>query len=456
MTTDSSSASSPPQPLPPPPGSFFLGDSGFSVYEEMGRHLREGLRWRRRPATQAPQCDLILGDRFNIPYPQLRCSPLPGSSFFGGTRWVNYFQGSHRLTQKAAMAELLRGADATCEATWMPRSFVLGGPQSKQADERIAFAAAAESSPLAVWIIKPSSGAKGEEIVIVRGPSEAAAFVRDRLEGRSEGKKRYVAQRYVERPLLLSHGRKFDVRVWALLTCPPYTVYAFTQGSCRTASLPFDLTDIANTHSHLTNHCVQEGNAAFGRYEPGNEMWFAQLERYLVEELHREPAAAMSSPAASVHSCGSGGSCVLETVVLPQMANIIVRSLLAAKGQLETVPGEPFSCFQLFGYDFIIEDDLTVQLLEINGSPGVAVRFLPSVVASMLGLLGCGGTRQSGATATSDTDGGGGSGGGAHDDGGNDPQVCEQPLPPREWSIDCEGFALLWREGDAIPEGLTV
>lgn len=402
----------------PPPaaekGDFFLGECGFSVYEEMGRHLK-ALQWRCRTAVKAAaKCDLVLGDRFQIPYGELRCAPLPSSSFFGGTRWVNYFKGSHKLTQKAAMAELLRAADTTC-GEWMPQSFVLGGAQDRAADEREAFLQSVSASPASVWIIKPSSGAKGEEIVIVRGFDEAEEFVRVHLESKPSTKKRYVVQRYVERPLLLSHGRKFDVRVWALLTSP-YRIHAFTQGSCRTASVPFSLDDTHNVQAHLTNHCLQEGSEEFGRFEPGNELWFPQLEEYLVRGLGKPPGT-------------------LVDVVLPQMANIMVRSLLSMKSQMEVFPSEPFRCFQLFGYDFIIEESLVVKLLEINGSPGVAERYLPVVVDCILDLLGC----TSPASPKVDT-----------------AKRGKGKETSRHWDIDGEGFALLWQDGDPIPEGLTI
>ncbi|KEG11563.1 tubulin-tyrosine ligase [Trypanosoma grayi] len=372
---------------------FFLGDAAFSVYEEMAVQLRQ-LGWSETKSTAlVVKCDLVLGDRFTIPYSLLRCERLLPTSHYGGYRWLNYFRGSHRLTLKASMARLLQAADATCDE-WMPRSFVLGGDQRKREDDREAFLQWAETHPEEMWIIKPSSGSKGKDIVLTRRLAELQAFVESR---EPSSRSIFVAQKYVERPLLL-RGRKFDIRVWALLRTP-YDVYAFTQGSCRTSSVLYDPDNAGNTLAHLTNHCLQESAAQFGQYEEGNELWLPQLGEYLRDVYHDD---------------------ILEKRILPQVSNIIVRTLLAMKAEMEVLPDEPYKCFQLFGYDFIIDEQLNVYLLEINGSPGVAAAYLQSVVRETLALV---------------------------DDGGGGGAALQR------WDLSVAQFVKLWGDGDALPDG---
>ncbi|CCW63597.1 unnamed protein product [Phytomonas sp. EM1] len=378
-------------------GTFFIGDSKFSVYDEMSRQLRR-MGWKCVKKSQLTSCDFVLGDRFAIPYHLLRCESLPAHSFFHGTRWINYFQGSHKITLKASMTEILRQADST-HTEWLPRSFVLGGDPEKVCDERALFADSAIRDPSALWIIKPSSGGKGQDILLIRS-TEVVKFV-ETLKPTS--KRRYVAQLYVDRPLLVSQNRKFDIRVWVLLISPNYTIFAFSKGCCRTASSAYNLSDLTNVSSHLTNHCLQDGHLDDGEYEVSNEISFDKIELYAKKEMNVE----------SLLGC-----------ILPQMTNIIVRSLLAVKTQLEVSENEQFRCFQLLGYDFIVDVNFRVWLLEINGSPGVAERYLEELVQKMQGVL----TRTKSAA------------------------YPESSI----WDVNKSEFVELWREGYPLPEGLIL
>ncbi|CCW70443.1 unnamed protein product [Phytomonas sp. Hart1] len=378
-------------------GSFFIGNCKFSVYEEMSKQLQK-IGWKRMKKSQLATCDFILGDRFTIPYHLLRCELLPPHSIFNGTRWINYFQGSHKITLKASMTEILRQADST-HTEWLPISFVLGGDPEKVCDERALFVDNAINNPSTLWIIKPSSGGKGQDILLVSG-TEVIKFV-ETLE--STSKRRYVAQKYVDSPLLVSHYRKFDIRVWVLLISPNYTIYAFSKGCCRTASSAYDLSDVTNLKSHLTNHCLQDEHLNDGEYEESNEICFDKIESYAKEKMGVE----------SLLGC-----------ILPQMTNIIVRSLLTVKAQLEVPPNDPSRCFQLLGYDFIVDTNFRVWLLEINGSPGVAVRYLEELVQKMQEVL-------------------------------ISSKLAASP-DPSIWDVNKTEFVELWCEGHPLPQGLLL
>ena len=59
-----------------------------------------------------------------------------------------------------------------------------------------------------------------------------------------------VVQKYIERPLLYKQ-RKFDIRVWALVT-EDFRIYYYREGYLRTSSTDYD-TKIASNQVHLTN-----------------------------------------------------------------------------------------------------------------------------------------------------------------------------------------------------------
>ncbi len=63
----------------------------------------------------------------------------------------------------------------------------------------------------------------------------------------------WVAQKYIERPLLYQ-GRKFDIRVWVVVTAN-IDIFMYKEGYLRTSSFGYDM-DNENNYVHLTNNCL--------------------------------------------------------------------------------------------------------------------------------------------------------------------------------------------------------
>jgi hypothetical protein len=90
--------------------------------------------------------------------------------------------------------------------------------------------------------------------------------------------KAFVIQKYIERPLLL-YGRKFDVRVWVLVT-HEMKVFFFPEGYLRTSSEIFSMEGqaIDKRNVHLTNNAVQKYCDHYGKFEDGNQLTFARFQ----------------------------------------------------------------------------------------------------------------------------------------------------------------------------------
>jgi len=84
----------------------------------------------------------------------------------------------------------------------------------------------------------------------------------------------YVIQKYIERPLLI-YQRKFDIRVWVLVT-HEMKVYFFKEGYLRTSSEIYTLESdsVKNKNVHLTNNAVQKYSEKYGQFEDGNQLSF--------------------------------------------------------------------------------------------------------------------------------------------------------------------------------------
>lgn len=84
-----------------------------------------------------------------------------------------------------------------------------------------------------------------------------------------------MIQKYVERPFLIQN-RKFDIRVWVLLT-QNHNLYFFKEGYIRTSAEEFQLKDIHNYFIHLTNNAIQKNSSSYGMFENGNQLSFKSL-----------------------------------------------------------------------------------------------------------------------------------------------------------------------------------
>lgn len=99
-----------------------------------------------------------------------------------------------------------------------------------------------------------------------------------------EHQTRYVIQRYVHRPLLIN-GRKFDIRVWVFIDAN-LQCYLFKEGYLRLSGYNYSVTkeSISNVFIHLTNNAIQKNSDAYGTYEQGNQLSFADFRKHLDEK----------------------------------------------------------------------------------------------------------------------------------------------------------------------------
>jgi len=124
-----------------------------------------------------------------------------------------------------------------------------------------------------VWLVKPAAMNQGRGIQFFTKLLDIMKFVQAQ-----PAHSYWVVQKYIERPLLF-RGRKFDIRIWVLVT-HPNEVYIYRDGYLRTSSTQFDLKD-GNLYVHLTNNCLQQKGDQYSLHEAGNTLSFSEFQRYL-------------------------------------------------------------------------------------------------------------------------------------------------------------------------------
>ena len=399
------------------------------------------VRWRRLKrlsGTRVP--NLILGGACGHGIPYARLSSR-AARFGRATTLVNYYRGFEALCRKTRMVETLRSEYSKEELeSWLPESYLFF-PARPAASECAAFASAYDRVATAegnggrsLWICKPSDGSKGRAIFVTEDKSEVLAMFadhevelekgdkegeeQDRGRGRaaaavncssqaatkrharraaSTGNVAWVVQRYLDRPMLLEGQRKFDIRVWVLVDAD-FNVYMHKEGVLRTASVPFtvEAERLDDPFVHLSNHCIQERCAAYGEYEPTNEMFFGAFGEwlakwYVVQDATDESERGWDLPVATKLRDGEttpqGWSrASLEKDLVPQMHRIAALTLYAARNMMKGVEGASFGSFNLFGYDFMVDEALRVSLLEVNSSPAVAEAVLETMTRDVVSV----------------------------------------------------------------------
>ena len=215
-------------------------------------------------------------------------------------------------------------------------------------------------SPAPVWILKPSARGSGHGVLVsdLRSPSPLLLRALSRP---------YVAQRYVERPLLLE-GRKMDCRLYvALLSshlpsqvspCPhtaglfpafPFQVFLFGDGLVRLASEPYPGTAaLDSAFAHLTNNAIaRQRSPACGQAENRSfREWLRSVP---------DPPAVLRSVELCCLSALASSSSLLRAAASPSLA----------------------SHFALLGFDVLLDDSYAAWLCEVNHLPDLQCSASP-------------------------------------------------------------------------------
>ena len=218
-----------------------------------------------------------------------------------------------------------------------------------------------------LWIVKPGENTnRGTGIKLCNSIESVSEVLRSQKEGRT-----YIVQKYIEQPFLV-HKRKFDIRCFALLTSFNNNIqgYFYPEGYIRTSSKEFS-TKSFNRFIHLTNDAVQKNSEEYGKFEPGNKISYSDFQTYL-----------SSDPATS-------------KVQFDRDLNSQIRAIIAdtMKASFQIIdPNRKLHSFELLGYDFMIDQQLKVWLIEVNTNPclelscGYLSKLIPAVLENTFKL----------------------------------------------------------------------
>ncbi|XP_068194118.1 tubulin polyglutamylase TTLL5 [Antennarius striatus] len=278
---------------------------------------------------------------------------------------VNHFPRSYELTRKDRLYKNIQRMQQTHgfkNFHIVPQTFML--PSEYQ---EFCNSFAKDKGP---WIIKPVASSRGRGIYLVSSPSQISMD------------ENILVSRYINNPMLIDEF-KFDMRLYVLVTSyDPLLIYVYEEGLARFATVKYDRTskNIKNTFMHLTNYSLNKKSSDYVSCDDpevedyGNKWSMSAVLRYLKQE-------------------GKD-----TTLLMKQVEDLIIKALLSAELQISAackmfVPHKT-NCFELYGFDVLIDANLKPWLLEVNLSPSLAcdapldLKIKASMIADMFSLVG--------------------------------------------------------------------
>uniref|UniRef100_A0A8B9BHF0 Tubulin--tyrosine ligase-like protein 5 n=1 Tax=Anser brachyrhynchus TaxID=132585 RepID=A0A8B9BHF0_9AVES len=278
---------------------------------------------------------------------------------------VNHFPRSYELTRKdrlyknVSRMQLAHGFKAF---HILPQTFILPAEYQDFCNTY--------SKDRGPWIVKPVASSRGRGVYLINNPNQIV--LEDNI----------LVSRYISNPLLIDDF-KFDVRLYVLVTSyDPLVIYLYEEGLARFATVRYDQAskNIKNQFMHLTNYSVNKKSGDYVSCDDpevedyGNKWSMSAMLRYLKQE-GRDTAALM----ANVEDL------IIKTVVSAELAIATAcKTFLSHRG----------SCFELYGFDVLIDDTLKPWLLEVNLSPSLAcdapldLKIKASMLSDMFTLVG--------------------------------------------------------------------
>ncbi|KAJ3112503.1 Tubulin polyglutamylase ttll5 [Phlyctochytrium bullatum] len=157
--------------------------------------------------------------------------------------------------------------------------------------------------------------------------------VENELPSRLNADDRYLIQKYIENPLLLD-GYRFDLRVYVAITSfNPLRIYMFEEGLVRVAAEIYDADSVGDHQNRTERQQLSEES-----YVNSNKWSLSALMRYIASKYGSDNAS-------------------------------LIKSKIKLAKQRFQLHG---NCFELLGFDIIIDEALTPWLLEVNFSPSLA------------------------------------------------------------------------------------
>ncbi|XP_041351009.1 tubulin polyglutamylase TTLL5-like [Gigantopelta aegis] len=278
---------------------------------------------------------------------------------------INHFPRSYELTRKDRLfknIQRMQQLKGLKHFDFIPNSFILPGEYQEFCSSFL--------REKGHWIVKPVASSRGRGVFLINHPDQVPID------------ENVIICRYISNPLLID-GFKFDVRLYVTVTSyDPLVIYLFEEGLTRFATVKFEKSNrsLRNQCMHLTNYSVNKKNQDYVKNDDpevedyGNKWSLGAMLRYLRSE-GKDTAALMM-----------------------RIEDVVIKTIISAELQIATackmfMPHRG-NCFELYGFDILIDENLKPWILEVNLSPSLAcdtpldLKIKSNLLCDLFGLAG--------------------------------------------------------------------
>ncbi|CAG0883147.1 unnamed protein product [Cyprideis torosa] len=256
---------------------------------------------------------------------------------------LNHFPGTFIIGRKDRLWKgfcLARNKFGKKEFNYLPRTFILpdDAKELKEAME--------SQGNRARWICKPPASARGVGITVVQRYDQVKI------------RRTQVVQKYIARPFLINET-KFDLRLYVLITSfDPMRVYIYDDGLVRFASNKYSPSSksLADQFIHLTNYSI---NRKASNYQNNETVSDCFGHKWCLSALWK-----------LFHEKGIDTNKLWGNIL-----DIVVKTMITAEASCRELTYKYTSsrncCYELFGFDIMLDETLKPWLLEVNISPSL-------------------------------------------------------------------------------------
>ncbi|OHT09621.1 Tubulin polyglutamylase TTLL13 [Tritrichomonas foetus] len=265
-------------------------------------------------------------------------------------QFYNHFPGIWSIARKV---ELARNFDRMSRISpnvmnFHPKSFLLPGQFSDLKTYMLSIPKKTDRT----FIVKPDRGSQGRGIILIQDPDEIEEYF-----------DMSVAQQYID-PYLID-GYKFDLRIYVLVTSvDPLRIYIYKEGMARFCTEKYVVPKSSNldqVFSHLTNYSLNKKNDHFQQpnqaenADEGSKRSLSSVYHYI-----RQNGGDVEKIQSDIES--------IIRLTLGSIQSFLSNSYHTAVNSKD----EKSRCFEILGFDILLDSKLKPYLLEVNCMPSLA------------------------------------------------------------------------------------